>query len=71
VLKTSKRYIHHTYKSLRFFRYVIPEGIGPLKPLPCITLSKFKVILEKIDDLEFHKKKEKVHTSFQDLSNSE
>jgi hypothetical protein len=27
--------------------------------------------LEKIDDLEFHKKKEKVHTSFQDLSNSE
>jgi hypothetical protein len=33
--------------------------------------QKFKVILEKIDDLEFHKKKEKVHTFFQDLSNSE
>ncbi|RHN40863.1 hypothetical protein MtrunA17_Chr8g0359661 [Medicago truncatula] len=32
----------HTYKSVRFFKSEIPEGIGPLKPLPWIVLiSRF------------------------------
>lgn len=33
---------YHTYKSVKFLKNEIPEGIGPLNPLPCIVLSKLK-----------------------------
>ena len=31
---------YHTYKSVNFSNFEIPEGIGPLSPLPSMTLSK-------------------------------
>lgn len=31
---------NHTYKSVNFSKFEIPEGIGPLNPLPSMILSK-------------------------------
>lgn len=54
---------HHTYKSVRFLRIEIPEGIGPLKPLPCMILKNMFWIrrhyVKKLKQLKFIKEKGK------------